>query len=414
MFVYLPLDAHPDARGGVVDLDELFDLVRAVARLDEGSDRAGCEKLTRLRAWCDSREVRAGRVLVQECAYPEKVMADAARSSLRDARKVMERATTLDEVPSFECAMAAGQVGAAHLDVVGTALRQFDGEERRELATRLDRLVGVASVATPDEWARRVRAEIQKVDDDDGEKRHARQRAAMRLSSRVDRVTGMGKLWASLDPLSFVKVSNRIDALVEALFAEQTPEGCPSDPIEKQAYLRALAFVALCEGRGAAMARPEFTIVIDTRSLDDKGRPVIDWGLPVDVPPSVLADLFDDADVEAVIVRGGAVLHAPGRLDLGRTTRLANRWQRRALRALYPSCAIPDCPVRFSLCKVHHVKWWRHGGRTDLENLLAVCVRHHTAIHHEGWQVELATDRTLTVTLPDRTVMTTGPPARAA
>jgi predicted restriction endonuclease len=63
---------------------------------------------------------------------------------------------------------------------------------------------------------------------------------------------------------------------------------------------------------------------------------------------------------------------------------------------------------------VHHVKWWRHGGRTDLENLLAVCVRHHTAIHHEGWQVELATDRTLTVTLPDRTVMTTGPPARAA
>ena len=278
-----------------MDLAEVCDLVRAVARLDDGSDRAevtaGFAKLTRLRAWCDSREVKAGRLLARECAYPEKVMADAARTSLRDARRVINRATTIDEVPSFDEAMAAGQVGAAHLDVVGAALRQFDGEERRELATRLDRLVGVASVATPDEWARRVRAEIQKIDDDDGEKRHARQRAAMRLSSRVDRVTGMGKLWASLDPLSYVKVSNRIDALVEALFAERAPEGCPSDPLEKQAYLRALAFVALCEGRGAAMGRPEFTVVIDTRSLDDEGRPVVDWGLPVDVPPSVLTDL---------------------------------------------------------------------------------------------------------------------------
>ena len=153
---------------------------------------AGFQKLTRLRAWCDSREVKAGRLLVRECAYPEKVMADAARSSLRDAKRVIDRAAALAEVPSFEPAMDAGQVGAAHVDIVDTALRQFDGAERREIATRLDRLVGVASVATPDEWARRVRAEIEKVDDDDGEKRHARQRAAMRLSSRVDRVTGMG------------------------------------------------------------------------------------------------------------------------------------------------------------------------------------------------------------------------------
>jgi len=401
-----------------VDLDEVLDLVRAVAAVDGSADRAhtadGFDKLTRLRAWCDSREVRLGRLAARDCCYPEKAIADAARSSLRDARRVIERASTLNEVSSFESAMGAGHVSGAHVDVVGTALRQFDGKDRRELATRLERLVGVASAATPDEWARRVRAEMQKLDDHDGQKRHNRQRAAMRLSSRVDRVTGMGKLWASLDPLSFVKVSNRIDALVEVLFSERTPEGCPSDPIEKQAFLRALAFVALCEGRGAAMGRPEFTVVIDTRSLDDAGRPAIDWGLPVDVPPSVLTDLLGDADIEAVIVRGGAVLHAPGRVVLGRSTRLANRWQRRALRALYPTCAIPDCPVRFSLCKVHHVRWWRRGGRTDLDNLLPVCVRHHTAIHHEGWHLELAADRTLTVTCPDRTVMTTGPPARAA
>ncbi len=241
--------------------------------------------------------------------------------------------------------MAAGRISGAHVDIVGAALRQFDGErpararDRDSIGSWLSRAWRLLT-SGPVECAPRCK----KVDDDDGEKRHDRQRAAMRLSSRVDRVTGMGKLWASLDPLSFVKVSNRIDALVEALFAERTPEGCPSDPVEKQAFLRALAFVALCEGRGPAMGRPEFTVVIDTRSLDDQGRPAIDWGLPVDVPRSVLTDLLGDADIEAVIVRGGAVLHAPGRLDLGRSTRLANRWQRRALRASYPTCAIPDCP----------------------------------------------------------------------
>jgi len=111
-------------------------------------------------------------------------------------------------------------------------------------------------------------------------------------------------------------------------------------------------------------------------------------------------------------VRDGAIVHAPGRLDLGRTTRLANAAQRRALRAIYPTCAIPDCPVLFDHCKIHHVHWWRHGGRTDLPNLLPVCARHHTAIHDQGWVVELRPDRTLTVTLPNGEVMTTGPPRR--
>ena len=122
--------------------------------------------------------------------------------------------------------------------------------------------------------------------------------------------------------------------------------------------------------------------------------------------------MLGEADVCTVVVRNGAIIHAPGRLNLGRTTRIANAAQRRALRAIYPRCAIPDCPVRFDLCKVHHVHWWRHGGRTDLENLLPVCVRHHTAIHDEGWIIELGPDRVLTLTFPNGEVMTTGPPRR--
>lgn len=119
-----------------------------------------------------------------------------------------------------------------------------------------------------------------------------------------------------------------------------------------------------------------------------------------------------DADTSVVVVCNGVVLSAPGRLDLGRSTRLANRAQRRALRGLYATCAVPGCDVHCDRCKLHHVIWWRHGGRTDLENLLPVCVHHHGRIHNDGWNVELGADRELTITLPDGTTRCTGPPTR--
>jgi hypothetical protein len=168
----------------------------------------------------------------------------------------------------------------------------------------------------------------------------------------------------------------------------------------------------LLDGKGFRLGRPEFIVVIDTTTGGQ--APTVDWGLPVEIPDRVLRDLWGDADVHGVIVRNGVVLHAPGELNLGRTTRLANRAQRRALRATYATCAIPGCAARFDACTIHHVIWWRNLGLTDLCNLLPVCSKHHHLVHHGGWTLHLAADRTLTVTLSDGTVMTTGPPRRAA
>ena len=143
---------------------------------------------------------------------------------------------------------------------------------------------------------------------------------------------------------------------------------------------------------------------------------MVDWGIPVEVPTRVLTEMYGngEVDVHTVIVRNGVVLHAPGELNLGRTTRLANRAQRRALRALYATCAIPGCDVRYSRCKLHHVTWWRHGGRTDLANLLPLCSHHHTKVHDAGWNLRLGPNRQLTITFPDGTVRNTGPPSRRA
>ena len=101
------------------------------------------------------------------------------------------------------------------------------------------------------------------------------------------------------------------------------------------------------------------------------------------------------------------------RLFLGRETRLANRAQRRALRVWYRTCAL--CDVPFEHTQAHHVSWYElHHGRTNIDNLVPLCARHHHLVHEGGWHLHLAADRTLTVTRPGGVVTTHGPPTTRA
>jgi hypothetical protein len=215
------------------------------------------------------------------------------------------------------------------------------------------------------------------------------------------------------DPLTGSQLDKRLDSIVAALFADRTPDECPSDPVERQQYLRALALASLINGDASSGGgRGEIIGVIEVDDRETNGDPVVDWGLPVEIPARVLADLFDTTDTHAVIVRNGVVLYAPGTLNLGRSTRVANRAQRRALRGLYRTCAIPGCAVHYDRCKLHHLIWWENGGLTDLDNLFPLCVAHHHKIHDAGWKLARGPNRELTVTLPEGATYSTGPPSR--
>ena len=166
--------------------------------------------------------------------------------------------------------------------------------------------------------------------------------------------------------------------------------------------------------KGPRSGRPEIVVVEDhTNPLPD-GRPSLDWGVDVDLPHEFLEQLRPTATVYTVTVRNGVVIDAPGRLDLGRETRLANRAQRRALHGLYATCAIPGCRVRYTPNEVASRDLVAPRRPNDLANLLPLCEMHHQKIHHDGWLVSLGANRELTITLPDGQIMTTGPPRRGA
>ena len=156
----------------------------------------------------------------------------------------------------------------------------------------------------------------------------------------------------------------RLDAQVEAMFHDSSPRGCPTDLLEKQSFLRAHALLLLhwstareCGGRVARRSSSSRSHQPATRR-----EPVVDWGLDVELPHGFSTICDQTATVHTITVRNGVVIDAPGELNLGRNTRLANRAQRRALRGLYATCAIPGCRVGYGRTKLHHVIWWRHGG----------------------------------------------------
>ncbi len=397
--------------------------VRAIAAArDDGSAtpdqiRQALRDVSGVRAWLASSEAALTKALSAQVSFPERDVADCTRGSLHDAIKTKERSDTLDKSPSLADALDRADITAGHVDEVTKTITSLDDDEQRaELIDRVDSgLLDVAAAATLAEWRRRLAMEAKSIRRDDGVERLERQRRATRVRTWTDG-EGMVCLSGRFDPITGRRLVARLDATTQALFAEATPDTCPTDPIEKQRHLQGLALAQLVSGEAPAgrSGRPEYVVVIDPSSPDGAGGPDVDFGLPVEVPYRVMADMAADGDVHAVVVRNGVVLHAPGELDLGQTTRLANPAQRRALRALYRGCAIPGCGVRYDRCKLHHVTWWRHGGRTDIANLLPLCAHHHTKVHDAGWNLTLGPNRELTIRFPDGTVQATGPPTRRA
>ncbi len=374
----------------------------------EAADRRALEECAGLsaqvRAWLDGFDVEVGHALEAKTGYGAKVFADAANVSLRAGEQVIERGRTLTAVPGIAAAVKAGDVSGGHVDAVTRALRQVDEQHRAELASTVDGLAGAARSLPANEFERRLRVEVRRLQGDD---EPVRQKRSIRWRSWVERISGMFRGDFACDPLNAVKIDKRIQDEVDRLFAERAPDDCPDDPIEKQKYLAGLAVISLLTGGGGAVGKPELIVVVDATQVDADGKPTVDWGLPIDLPDDVLRDVAARAKTHIV------ALWPPAALDLGRSQRLASAAQRRVLRALYPRCAIPGCEVRFSRTKMHHVWWWEHGGPTDLDNLLPVCNRHHHAVHDQGWKLKLLPDRTLEITFPDGTTLETGPPSRA-
>lgn len=151
---------------------------------------------------------------------------------------------------------------------------------------------------------------------------------------------------------------------------------------------------------------PEIGLFIDHTTLVDTWHEhsICETYDGVPVPVSTVRRLCCDAEIIPYVLNGAGEV-----TDLGRSQRTVNRAQRRKLRAMHATCGgDPGCCVPFEQCEIHHVVFWRFLGRTDIENLLPLCSRHHHQTHEGGWTLSMTSDRTVTWTRPDGTIHFTG------
>ena len=96
----------------------------------------------------------------------------------------------------------------------------------------------------------------------------------------------------------------------------------------------------------------------------------------------------------------------------GRARRFPTEAQRREVMRRDRQCRFPGCSAK-TFTNVHHVVAWKHGGRTDLDNLALTCLHHHHLVHsNKGWTMSGNANEELTFVGPSGRVMTSRPSPR--
>lgn len=400
-----------------------LDISSSIDYLDSFHTETGTEPQVRLalthvasmQSWLDHHKVQLTRQLLALASttpsiVPQQVLATIGNISRTDAFREVNRANTLQQFPALEQAFVDGRISSAHIDAITRVAFHLDDSARQQLTDREAWINTIATHATPDNFARALKSEVARIHNDDGVSILERQRTDVTLKHWVDRESGMFCVNGRLDPESGLRFIGRLDNTVEQLFHAAVPTNCPTDE-RKHGHLAALALVALVDGSALSSSSPnsraEVSVVIDlhtlTHGLHDKS--VIHTGHDVELPIETIRRMACEAEIIPVVLDSKGVV-----LDIGRASRLATRYQRKALEVMYPTCAIEYCNISNAQCQPHHIRYWRDDGTTDMNNLIPLCPEHHRCVHEGGWKLSLHGDsRQLCVTYPDGRSLTSSP-----
>jgi len=114
------------------------------------------------------------------------------------------------------------------------------------------------------------------------------------------------------------------------------------------------------------------------------------------IPASVARALASDGKWKRFITdpQTGALL------DYGRETYQPPQALIDFLIARDRTCRFPGCRRSAALSDLDHAQGWEEGGTTSLDNLGALCRRHHQLKTHGGWSIESRADGSCTWTSP--------------
>ena len=322
------------------------------------------------------------------------VLARNANISAKEAARRERRSKALLKTKAFGEALAKGEVTAEHADVLAELTAKVTESVKSSFFDLDDQLVAKAASLSPERFAGHCRKVISRLERDEGIERNRQQRRDTYLTVTTQR-DGMHRISGLLHPELGGQIVKALDLEVATLSVDN-PEQLD------RGQLTAVALGNLIAG-GHQAVRPleaDVLVISDHTTITDglHEDSICETDTGAILPPETIRRLCCNGRITPILLVDGIPV------NVGREQRLANRAQRRALRALYRNCAFAGCETPFARCEIHHLIPWELGGVTDLANLLPICSRHHHLVHEQGWRLELAPDRQLTIRQPDGTV----------
>ena len=368
-------------------------------------------------------------------------LATTTRVHVKDARREQKLATALDRrFPAVAAGMREGRVNTAQAHVITRTLDELNshsdiGDE--VLARAEEHLVGEAAHFGPRPLARLARHILDVLAPEVAEAADARRLAALeadaetktRLSLR--RVgDGTTRISGLIPDASATRLAGYLEAFTNPRLAHDTVESAGDNsgdnsgdnpagdtaaggsdgasdatsagtpdmtgrmPLPKRLGRAFTQFLEAIDPRKLPLHGGDATTLIVTIDLNTLRK---DLGTADLLGTSVIPDTGDpatwtcDNQITATQARRlacnaqiiPAVLGTDSEiLDLGRSTRLFTRAQRRALLLRDKTCRAEGCERPGRWCEAHHADPWSHGGPTDLANAVLLCSTDHHRAHN--------------------------------
>ncbi len=285
------------------------------------------------------------------CSSSAQWLAQVCSSDHRTAVRITRTSTALRSLPALDHALSTG---ALTLDQVAAAAEYATPETDAELAR-------LAVGKPPSDIALAARAIVPPTVAEDQalyERRAlsmswTRGRRELSFSGRLPLEQGAAfeqAIW------SIAKSQRAIDKNAGTILDWQ------------QSAADALVALARCGGGDGVGKRSSTTLIVH---VSDDGPPLLEGAGPLS--PETAERLVCDARRLAIKPSGRDLVHS-------RVGRCASYAQQRALYKRSAHCQYPGCTAAREL-EAHHVIPVEHGGKTEIDNLILLCPRHHKLLH---------------------------------
>ncbi len=298
----------------------------------------------------------------------QRLVRDELQVSGREAKRDVETAARLAELPATSGALESGEIPVGHARLIARASSETPIDESV--------LVQAANTQPFDEFARTVKRHQQDVADDDGQSLLDRQRKNRKARIFESSDSGMFVLTGEFDQITGARIATALTAKERQLWHREDPK---KRATPQQRMADALTEL-ICEPAGDGKSTGTDLLVIadldvikqqldNPRLADGSAIPIVELHR-LALEANLLPSIFDTKAQD---------------MWLGRKQRTASEAQRVALIARDQHCI--GCGANPLWCRAHHIIWWSKNGPTDVDNLVLVCDDCHHKIHDHGWQV---------------------------